>query len=862
MINKEIIKKPFWALPIKETIGFLETFKDGIGEEEAQKRVDIFGKNKIQEDIKTIKLGIFLNQLKSPLIFFLIIAGLIMILVGDYTDAIVILGAAIINGALGFYQENKAEQALARLKSYIQERTRVFRGGREYEVETKDLVPGDIIQLSQGSRVPADARIIYFNNLFVDESILTGEALPVEKNTNPVVFGSVIGDRKCMVFSGTTVVQGFLTAVVTATGINTELGRIASMVRNQREEKTPLQKAINKFSIKASIFLALMIAVIFAVGIYSNYPPMEMFFVSVAVMVSAVPEGLPVAMTVILAIGVQRLAKKNGIVRKLLAAETLGDTTIILTDKTGTLTEAKMSLSKISIFDGKSNKDFILKIALVNSEIIVENPEEGLANWRIVGRPMEVALVRSAGQSGVLINKVKENFKSIDFLPFNSSNKYTASVVEHKNKRFLTLMGAPEILLKMSDFGPKEKEKISKQIHKMALAGERILGMAVKELSKNEKINLIKGNFKDVSFLGTISFVDPIREGVRETIQQIEKAGIKTVIVTGDHRGTAEAVAKSLGFDVEGKIIDGNELDLMSVDKLKEFLPFLRVVSRVSPEGKLKIAKAYQEMGEVVAMTGDGVNDAPSLKQANIGVAMGSGTDVAKDVADLVLLDNNFKTIVSAIEEGRRIISNIRKALVYLLSDLVDELFLIGGSLVLGIGLPLNAIQILWVNFFTDSFPAIALAFEDHVDYLKQKNRKLKEGLIDGEMKFLIAIVAVPTTILLFVLYVGLLNLGYDLMLVKTFIFAAFGSWSLFLVFSIRSLHKSIFKYNPFSNKELLIGTGIGFISMTAAIYVPFLQNFLETVSLPPLWLLGVIGVGILNILLIETGKLILRKKE
>lgn len=873
MLEREAIKKPFWALSVTETLEALNAAKNGLTEKEALERKDYFGENALQEDRRITGLKILFNQFKSPLIFILVIAGLIMFLIKDYADAAVIFAAAVINAILGFYQENKAEQALTHLKSYIKERLRVLREGREYEIETSCLVPGDIIHLSQGDRVPADGRLIFLNNFMIDEAILTGEALPESKNLNPVSFDTAIGDRKCMAFSGTLVVQGFADAVVTATGKDTELGRIASIVREQRKEQSPLQKAITKLSVKVSILIMFLVAAIFAVGVALDYPPLEMFFMAVAVMVSAVPEGLPVAITVILAIGVQRLAKRNGVIRKLLAAETLGGTTVILTDKTGTLTQAKMSLSGIAAFpaspsgrpmdDKKFDSNFILKIALINSDVVIENPNDNLKEWRIIGRPLEAALAGAAAESGIFVPKLKKDFKVIDYLPFTSSAKYAASIIQYEGKNYLSFFGAPDVLLKMCSHSQKEKEDELKNIHQMASTGEKVLGVAVKELPGKEEIDLIRGKFKDLLFLGTISFNDPIRPGVKETIQNIEKIGIRTVIVTGDHRGTAEAIARELGFSIDkGTVIEGDDLDDMSNEVLKSYLPFLRVVSRVSPEGKLKIAKAYQEIGEVVAMTGDGVNDAPCLKQADIGVAMGSGTDVAHEVADLVILDDNFKTIVNAIEEGRRIIENIRKVLIYLISGLLDGLFLIGGTILLGISLPLNAIQILWVNFFTDSFPAIALAFEDHADYLKKQKRRISEGLIDGEMKFLILIVTLPTIIILFSLYVYLLGLGYEPQLVKTFIFACFGTWTLFLVFPVRNLRKNIWQFNFFSNPRLLIGTGIGFVSMLTAVYLPILQELLKTVSLPPIWFLGVIVFGILDIAIIELGKFILRKKN
>src|SRR3989344_3705839 len=668
-IGKEILKKSFWALKTSEVLDLLETTNEGLPEEEAEERLKIFGKNKIAEEQKITRIKIFLNQFKSPLIILLLIAGAITIFLKDYTDAIFILSAVLLNSILGYYQENKAEKALSHLKSYIKERVRIIRGGKEFEIDTSELAPGDIIRVSQGDRVPADARLIYVNDLMADEAILTGEALPVIKTTEPSSFQAGIGDQKSMILSGTLIVQGFATAAVCRPGAATEIGQIPLLVKSQKEEPTPLQKSIANFSLKAGAVILALTAAIFITGIFTGYTFLEMFLTSVAILVSAIPDGLPVAMTVILAVGVQRLAKKNGVVRKLLAVETLGNTSVILTDKTGTLTEAKMELAKISVFSETDDIDeeHLMRLAVVNSDVIIENPKDSYEKWRIVGRPLEVAMVRSAAKMELLLHQIKKDMSVLDYLPFNSANKFSASLIRHQSKFFICLLGAPEILLNLSTKTLEEKRRaIAKEIDRLAYAGHRVLGLAIKYA--NPETNLTaKQKFEGFQFLGAFSFNDPIRASARDTIHQIEQAGIKTIIVTGDHRGTAEAVAKELGFPVHDEnVINGAELDSMSDEELKNCLPKLRVVSRVSPEGKVKIAKAYQNAGEIVAMTGDGINDAPSLKQADIGVAMGSGTDVAKDVAELILLDNNYQTIVSAVEEGRRTMENIRKVIVYL----------------------------------------------------------------------------------------------------------------------------------------------------------------------------------------------------
>ena len=868
IFTKDVIKKSFWALKSGEVLDLLETTNEGLSEEEVLERRELFGINKIAaEKRSSLKLRIFFNQCKSPLIFLLAIAGTITIILKDYPDAAVIFAAVLVNIALGFYQENKAEEALAHLKSYIEERIRIIRDNREYEIATEDLVPGDIVRISQGDRIPADARLIYTNDLMVDEAILTGEALPVHKNTEPVGFQATLGDQTPMVFSGTLVVQGFANAVVCKIGSATEIGRIATMVKEKKREETPLQKAIVSFSVRAGVILVILTAIVFFIGIFTGRSLLEMFLTSVAILVSAVPEGLPIAMTVILAIGVQRLAKKNGVIRKLLAAETLGNTTVILTDKTGTLTEAKMELSQITVFNQKNGitDDFVMRLAVVNSDVIIENPRDPHDKWRIIGRPLEVAVIKAANKMEILPQRVKQTMAVLDYLPFNSSNKFSASLIDYEGKTFSCLFGAPDIILHSSTkTSEAEKKKISQAIDAMAYSGERVLGIAIKEVADPEKEKglVSRKKFDGFDFIATITFTDPIRPGVRDTIHRIGQVGIKTVIVTGDHRGTAEAIAKELGFPIHAEhVINGPDLDVMPMEELKHRLPLLRIVSRVSPEGKVKIVQAFQEAGEVVAMTGDGINDAPSLKQADIGIAMGSGTDVAKDVAELVLLDDNYQTIVAAINEGRRTVENIRKVIVYLLSSVFDELVLIGGSLVMGVALPLSAIQILWVNFFTESFPALALAFEDGIDYLLEKPKKMNKNLLDKEMRFLIFAVGIPSSALLFVLYLILLKLGFDEMLVRTFIFASFGTYTLLLVFSVRSLQKSIIRYNPFSNRYLVLGSAFGLLMVIGPLYLPFFQKLMGTVALPPAWLLGVFGIGVLNILAIEFGKWLHHRK-
>ena len=863
-MNSNIQNKNFWHLSFEETAKLFETnVEKGLSTEDVKDRLLVFGRNTINTSKKAVGFKIFLNQLKSPLILVLIFAGIITLTISHYRDAIFIFVAVIVNSALGFYQENKAERALAELKTYLKQRARVIRDGKEREIDAEELVPGDIIRLTQGDRVPADARVMFVNDFQVDEAVLTGESLPVSKSTDKSPEFAGLSDQNSMVFAGTLVTQGVCAAIVCRTDESTELGKIASLIATSENEKTPLQKAIINFSIYSSVALGTLTLVVFGIGILAGHSPFDMFLISVAIAVSAIPEGLPVSMTVILAVGVERMAKRKGVVKKLVAAEALGSTTVILTDKTGTLTMAKMVMSKIIPFEIDEQR--LIVRALTNANVLIENPHDDPDSWRMNGRIMETALVRAAGIRGMAFADITAKEHILQTVPFNAVQKFSVSLVKESGKHLLVFFGAPDILLSHSSFGTKEKEALLDRVDSLALSGERVLGVATKEIAHTEDFSISKDlPLSGLLWSGLITFRDPIRPDIKHAIGRVQDAGVKTVILTGDHRGTAIAVAKEIGMKVdEQSVLDASELSKLSREELRERLPGLSVISRVTPFDKLRIAKLYQEIGEVVAMTGDGVNDAPSIKQADVGIAMGSGTEVAQSVADMVLLDDNFETIVAAIEEGRQILGNIRKVLVYLLSSVADELLLIGGALLTGLPLPLNPLQILWVNFFTDSFPAVSYAFEKEPDGLKHKPlSRGKIKLFDPVMKFLILAIGLSTSALLFVIYYVLMRLGYDEAVVRTFIFAAFGTYTLLVAFSVRSLDRSILSYPLFSNKYLNGGILIGLVLMAVAIYSPGLQSVFDTVALPFTWVIGVLLIGLLNIVLIEIAKWYFRSRQ
>jgi Ca2+-transporting ATPase len=763
-----------WSLPSGEILEQERTVPDGLSEAEAERRLKETGRNEIDGSRRLARFHIIVEQVSNPLILILCVAALISLVLAEWVDAGIIFATVIANAALGYWQENKAETVLEQLKAYLKIRTRVRRGGHERELDTAELVPGDIVRLVQGDRVPADGRILAANALQTDESVLTGESLPVEKHAESVRPDAPLGERASMVWSGTLVVQGYADMVVIATGKNTEFGRIAGLATAQTRDRTPLQHAIGEFAKLASVLVIVLAVLLFVVGLALGRDPVEMFFIAVAISVSAVPEGLPITLTVILAIGVQRLAKKNGIVRKLLAAETLGSTSIILTDKTGTLTQADMRLVDVVPYGatGHEAEETLLREAVLNADVVIENPEALPKEWRLVGKSMESALVRDAAARGVRLPEVLGSHERLDRIPFDSKRKYGVVLLSNGGPRALVVMGAPEIVLAQCDLADDDRRTLMEEIERRALGGERLLGVASLDADGDTLKNKVIAR---LHFRGFLAFRDPVRPHIKEAIARIARAGVRTVIVTGDHKGTAEHVAREIGlFKGKTLVLTGPELERMSRDELKKKLKGVGIFARVTPEQKLMLADLYQERGEVVAVTGDGVNDAPALRTADVGIAVGSGTEVAKSAADLVILDDNFLTIVAAIEEGRRILGNIRKALSYLLSNAFAELVLIGGSILFGLHLPISAIQILFVNFFSDSFPAIALAFEELRDTTKRSSARGTHVILTNEVRFLVFGLGLLASILLFVLYHMLLALEYDPVIVRAFIFAAF----------------------------------------------------------------------------------------
>ena len=842
----------FWHnLSIEEVAKLQRTNpKEGLSDKEVKFRQKEFGKNLLPEEKPLSSLRIFFEQFRSPLIYILIIAGIITLILRDFTDAIVIFGAVFLNTIVGFIQENKASQTLRALKRVVKQEAKVLREGNLKIVDAEELVPGDIIILNPGDKVPADGRIIECHGLKINEMALTGEWLAAKKSPEILAKETPLADRDNMVYMGTIVEDGKGKAIVTETGINTEMGKVAEMVKETREEKTPYQKKLAHFSRIVGIVIAIICFWIFVLGIALGKEFLEMFTTAVAVAVAAIPEGLPVAMTVILALGMQRILTKKGLVRKLVATEALGSTSIIATDKTGTLTEGKMKVAEVI-----GDEFLVLKAAVLTSEAFIENPNKPKENWIIRGRPTDRAFLEAGIEMG--INQKREfEKKKIAEIPFNPINKFAAALYKEDGQNFLYVCGAPEKILELSKLRKEERDSWEKKLEELAKKGLRIVATAYKNSTEGGPLSVNEIN--DLNFLGLITLRDPIRPEVKEAIKICREAGMRPIIVTGDHKLTAKAVAEELGFEIkEENILEGADLDKLSDKDFERILPQIQIYARVEPKHKMRIISAWQEKGEVVAMTGDGINDAPALKRADIGVALGSGTEVAKETSDLILLNDSFSIILAAVEEGRAILDNIRKVITYLFCSAFTEVLLVGTSIFAGWPLPILAAQILWINLIEDGPLSLALAFEPkEKDLMKQKPVSHEIPLLTREMKALIFVIGIITDLLLIGLFFWLFKFsGYEISHIRSVIFAGLAIDSIFYIFACKSLRRNIWQINLFSNRFLTFAWIFAILFLLGSLYLPPLQKLLKTTPLNLFdWQL-IFGLGLSNIILIEATK-------
>jgi len=854
---------------------------------EANQRLKDFGRNVLPQEKPYSKIRLFLSQFNSPLMYILLTTVVISLSLKHYSDSIFIIIVLFINTTVGFYQENKANQSLLALKRMVKIRAKVWRDGYEKEIDSEELAVGDVVLLKSGDKVPADGRIIESKGLRINEASLTGESQAVEKKTDDVVPESAqLPERTNTVFMGTIVEEGRATMVVVATGINTQIGEVVSLLKETKEHKTPLQKKIASLSRITGAFILSIIVVVLIEGYFTEKNFTDVFVAALALAVSAIPEGLLPAITVILVLGMRRIFKQNGLVRKLAATETLGSVTVICTDKTGTLTEGKMQVSQILTGARELVSDSIsglaknenangveshisaLKIATLTNDAFVENPEAELQEWIVRGKPTEKALLLAGMQSGLNKQALERQYPVLDRISFESDYKFAATFHRKDDKQnMLYVIGAPEEIIarsvnldidgRMEKLGTAEANKLIAKLEILTQKGLRVLACAHKNYAIETKYQNLSELVKELSLVGFIALKDPLRQDAKDSILIAKKAGIRTIIITGDHQLTAKAIAEEIGLEIKDEnIVEGKELEIMSEDELKEKSKTITIYARVSPRHKLRIVGALQANGEIVAMIGDGVNDAPALKSADIGVVVGSGTDVAKEVADLVLLDDNFKTVVKAIEQGRVIFGNVRKVFVYLVADDFSELFLFLGSMAMGFPLPLLPAQILWINLVEDGLPDIALTTEQETKgVMDEKPRNPKEPILNRPLKLWMTAIFFITGLAAFLSFFFLWKLTGDLHKTRTIVFALMCLDSLVFAFSVRSFKRTIFRKDIFSNRYLVGAVTISVILLVGAIYLPVLQKILTTQSLGATEWAIILSISLIEILLIEFSK-------
>ncbi len=732
------------------------TTEKGLTQKEAEARIKKYGKNQIEESRKTPWWKLLSEQFNSPLIWILLAAVGVSIIIGEVVDAIVISVILIINAILGFFQEYKAEEAIAALKKMATLKATVIRDGKTKAIPASELVPGDIIILEKGEKIPADCRLIEEKDLQTQEAALTGESTPVTKEIQDLEGKHPIAEQKNMVFSGTIITRGRGKAIVCATGMKTEIGKIAHMIQETKTEMTPLQKQLARFGRWLGILTLGICGIVFGTGILLHEGSvLELFITAVALAVAAIPEGLPAVVTLSLGLGVRRLIKKNALMRHLPSVETLGSTTVICTDKTGTLTHNQMTVKRIFVnnqditvtgtgyrpegdIKATDNEELklLLSIGALNNDAKLDKEK-----WDIIGDPTEGCLIISALKAGIDKEKLEKKYPREDEITFDSKRKRMCTVHRIEGKRVAYVKGAPDELLKICRYArikgrtikltPELRRKIRKQNEEYAETALRVLGFAYKELKAKEGKRSYE---KDLIFIGLQAMIDPPREEAKEAIKKCKTAGIKVVMITGDLKETALAIAKQLS--IEGRSLTGQELEKMTETELEKIVDDIAVYARVNPEHKLKIVKALKKKGHVVAMTGDGVNDAPAIKKADIGISMGiTGTDVAKEASEMILTDDNFASIVNAVEEGRGIYDNIRKFVNYLLSCNMGEVLTVFIGSILGWPLPLLAVQLLWINLVTDGLPAVALGVDPvSKDAMKRPPRKLTDKIMSKGM--------------------------------------------------------------------------------------------------------------------------------
>ncbi len=880
-------KKSDWHfLKPEEIAKKLKTdLKKGLSYEDIIKFQNKYGKNSFEKKGDFGILGKIFVQFKNPLILILFVAGLATLFLGEYTDSFVIFLALIVNTGIGTFQENKASKAFEKLNESQQKFTTVIREGRKNVVPVSELVPGDLVIIEAGAYVPADIRLIEEKNMLVNEAVLTGEWVGVPKSV--VTENKKIkkeGLQSNMIWMGTLISGGYGRGIVVATGDKTQIGQIATSLANVEEEKTPIKENIEKLARFLTVLVVASLILIFILGVFRGESITSMVLISIAVAVAVMPEGLPAAVTSVLAVGMSAILKKGGLVRNLLAAETLGSTTVILTDKTGTITEAKMHLSDFFSANSVKNKDItiqnpanqdLLRMAVLSSDAFVEDRDEAPDKLTVRGRPLEKAMVVAGLEVGIAQRDLSKENQRVDLMGFESKNGFSASLNENgkeKNKR-LYVSGIPELILENSisiyengkekrfskelrkEFKKIQKQKSAEGMRFTALAYRDVNWEKIPEAEKKDAKNKIANK---LVFVGFLAFEDPIRKDAKKSIQKAQKAGARVIMVTGDNPNTAGNIAQEVGIIKKGdRVLIGADVELMKDKELSKELKVVKVFARMAPAQKLRLSKLLQKNDEVVAMTGDGINDAPALQGADIGIAMNNGTEVAKEASDLILMKGSFSVITYAIEEGRKIIDNLKKIVGYLLSTSFSEVFLIGGSLLIGLPLPILPAQILWSNMIEEGLMNFAFVFEPGEKDLMERDPRSQRtrNILTGPLKQMILIVSFVTGVFLLALFWFLNQFNLSIEEIRTIMFVALSIDSIFFAFSFKALDKPIWKEDIFSNRYLIISWITSMVLLLVAMFFPPIQKMLSLTTLTGIELLFLIVIGIFNLVIIEVTK-------
>ena len=852
-----------------------QTTEKGLSDNEVRNRKDIFGDNALKEKKRKGILKVFLNQFKDLLVGILIVAGIISIITDNVESTLVIFIVIFLNAILGTVQYFKAEQSLEALKSLTAAKCKVIRDGIKQEILSKDIVPGDILFLEAGDLIAADGRIIENHSLQVNESSLTGESLAVEKNAEVLSDDEIpLSDRKNMVFGGTLVTYGRAIAVVTSTGMNSELGKIANLMENTQAKETPLQKTLDKFSGKLAIIIIAICIIVFVLEIYRDESILNALMFAVALAVAAIPEALSSIVTIVLALGTEKMAKENAIIKDLKAVEGLGAVSVICSDKTGTLTQNKMTVQKVyvdnKLIDGRElKKDNLAHRFLINNALLCN--DSVTIDGKEIGDPTEVALVNLGEELHLDELVIREKYQRISEIPFDSDRKLMSTVNMVNSKLVLFTKGALDVLInkvnyvadsqgirKLSD---EEKKEIISVNKKLSEQGLRVLAFAYKELQDREEIT--KEDENNYIFTGLISMIDPPRLESKDAVHKCIMAGIKPVMITGDHKVTAAAIAREIGIMGKDDIaVEGLEIDKLNDEQLKEKVKHISVYARVSPEHKIRIVRAWQSSGEIVAMTGDGVNDAPALKQADIGVAMGiTGTEVSKDAASVILTDDNFSTIVKAVENGRNIYNNIKNSIKFLLSGNLSAIIAVLYCAIINLPMPFAAVHLLFINLLTDSMPAIAIGMEkSNGNLLKEKPRGRNESILNKELLKIVAFEGIIISIFTIISFYGG-NPNLNPKAASTMAFSTLCLARLFHGFNCRG-NQSIFKLGITTNIYSICAFLVGVLLLSTVLFIPPLKIVFNVVSLSGNQYLLLIFCAIMPTVIIQLLKIIVSYKK